>query len=391
MYDFTTPSGTNLNGVANFIIPDPDDPQYIFSCTATRIGARSILTAAHCVTDENTGALLSTAPESFARFLMPGSTDLSPKWYYTTGQSQVIVNPLWQGFNNPNTYLATDMAVVNFGYTLPSWITTYGLYTAFPLGQATENVGYGTYGNGVGPEGFDFGRRWGTNTVDYTGTDPLYSDYLDLYTDFDDPAGVYDTFCFFGVCSGGGPGDRGWHRTGRFGRSALHQRYARGRDLVRHVHLRSVPVGRRHLRAVRRGSQPAVRHVRDAGRLRADLRQHGVHHVGHGAGTRHDRADVDGAPRDRRDRTAAPDELTRAFDRTERGRGDMPRPRSSFGAYTSGMATTPPRARRTLDQYVDIETPEQIVLRTRSRVSARGPPPRSSTRCSASLDSRPSC
>ncbi|MEO7086863.1 MAG: trypsin-like serine protease [Gemmatimonadaceae bacterium] len=198
-YNFTTPDGINFNGVGNFIIPDPDLAGYIFSCTASRIGLRSLLIAAHCVTNDNTGALLSTSGSAFARFLGPGSVEGSPNWYYTPDASQIVVNPLWDGFNNPATYLGTDVAVIDFASDLPDWIPTYELYTGIPLGALATNVGFGTYGGGTGATGFDYGRRWGTNEVDYIAGDHAYDDYLDIYTDFDDPAGKFDTLCVLGI------------------------------------------------------------------------------------------------------------------------------------------------------------------------------------------------
>jgi hypothetical protein len=199
VFNFVTPTGINLNGVGNFIVPDPTDPRFIFSCTASRIGLRTIITAAHCITDDQNGSLLSTSGQSFARFLAPGSTNASPVYYTTPRPLNVVVSPSWHGFNNGSTYLARDLAVVNFTVDLPSFITTYGLFTANPLGRSATLAGYGTYGGGTGATSFDFGRRWGTNTVDYLPTDNTFSDYLDLYTDFDDPAGQYDTFCALGI------------------------------------------------------------------------------------------------------------------------------------------------------------------------------------------------
>jgi hypothetical protein len=198
-FNFTLGDGTNLNGVGNFIIPDPTNDAYIFSCTTARIGPRTILTAAHCVTDDQTGALFNTSGQSFARFLGPGSTNSTRHFYYTPDALQVVVNPFWAGFNNPSTYLANDFAVVNFASDLPAWITTYGLFTGFPIGKSVNEVGFGTYGGGTGPTDFDFGRRWGTNTIDYIPTDETFSDYLDIYTDFDDTQGNFDTFCWLGI------------------------------------------------------------------------------------------------------------------------------------------------------------------------------------------------
>jgi hypothetical protein len=216
-FNFRTADGTNLNGVGNFIVPDPDDPRFVFTCSASRIGLRTIITAAHCVTDDNTGKLLSTWDESFVRFLGPGSNDAMQKWVYDTDVTSIHINPVYHGFNNPSTYLFGDLAVVNFQTPLASFATTYDLFTNVPIGQRSTLAGYGTFGTGNGPTDFDFGRRWGTNQVDYIPTDPTFSDFLDLYTDFDDPERKWDTLCLFlGACdparsteAGTAPGDSG--------------------------------------------------------------------------------------------------------------------------------------------------------------------------------------
>ena len=56
----STVNGINANGVGVLTTPDPLDPAFAFFCTASRVGLRTMIAAAHCVTDENDGSLLST-------------------------------------------------------------------------------------------------------------------------------------------------------------------------------------------------------------------------------------------------------------------------------------------------------------------------------------------
>lgn len=185
--------GINLNGVGILYTPDPANPGYAFACTASRIGYRTMITAAHCVTDQNTGQILTQNTDFYA--FGPGSTNGSKALVGMTSSS-VVVRPEWQGFNN-STYLGHDVALVHFGFTLPSWMTTYGLFTPDPLFAPSTHVGIGGYGNGAqGDVGFDFNRRYGQNRVDYYFDDPNYSDWNILYTDFDNGNPINDAFCY---------------------------------------------------------------------------------------------------------------------------------------------------------------------------------------------------
>jgi hypothetical protein len=209
--------GINLNGVGVLEVAAPDGPGFYY-CTMQRIAPRTILTAAHCVTDDATGSVFSTAYGASAYFRGPGGG------FQQFTAASAHVRPDWFGFSNQNTLLGGDVAVLNFADELPSWVTTYDLSadllapgTAFDR-LASTHVGYGTYGTGVGPTEFgDFNRRWGQNYVDVIGFAGDRDEGV-LYNDFQDAAGNWGTICVVvGVCNptrgpteaGGGPGDSG--------------------------------------------------------------------------------------------------------------------------------------------------------------------------------------
>lgn len=188
--------GINLNGIGVLQTINPDDPRFAFFCTTQRIGRRTLVTAAHCVTDELNGKLLRTANQASTFFIGPDNQ------FHRYDVDFVKVRSDWAGFGNPLSPGAADVAVLNFATDLPSWMTTYSILDeVIPPGTGFSNgavpvtqVGFGTYGTGTGPTEFgDFNRRWGQNYLDFTGFFG-YDDGI-LYTTFNDPDDNYDTTC----------------------------------------------------------------------------------------------------------------------------------------------------------------------------------------------------
>ncbi len=224
-YNFTQ-QGVNFNGIGQLWTRSASGVNSFSTCTASRIGARTMVAAAHCVTDHLTGALRFGAANptlvqngvfsGFVDFMGPGSTT-STRSITRLGYSNVRVRSDWTGFNGSgNTQqLWKDIAVINFATALPDWMPIYSLFSANPVGQTSLHVGYGTYGTGTGATASDSRRRWGTNQVDNIGGSARWENVL--MTDFDNGSPEFDTYCkYFGVCdqgttteAGTAPGDSG--------------------------------------------------------------------------------------------------------------------------------------------------------------------------------------
>jgi hypothetical protein len=184
-----TADGIDANAVARlsvFVSPTSG-----FSCSGALVGPHTILTAAHCVTDDFTGALVTGQDRVRARFVGPGDA-LVDVW-----SRAVAVRPEWLGFYNEATDGGADVALVDFADDLPNWLSPYGLFHGDALFRPTDFIGYGEFGNGRrGALGFDADRRWGQNRVDLV-SDPFFGDGTQiLWTDFDNGVRANDAFCW---------------------------------------------------------------------------------------------------------------------------------------------------------------------------------------------------
>jgi hypothetical protein len=184
----TTVDGVAVDGVARLSIAVPGASGY--SCTGALIGPRTLLTSAHCVTDDLTGALVVAQDGVRARFVGPGDRPVDLQ------STSVAVPASWRGFLDPDGDAGRDVALVGLA-DAPPWTAPYALFAGDPLFRDALFVGYGEFGSGAtGPLGFDARRRWGLNRIDAV-SDPYFGpgDAI-LWTDFDDGTTTGDAFCW---------------------------------------------------------------------------------------------------------------------------------------------------------------------------------------------------
>jgi MYXO-CTERM domain-containing protein len=116
------------------------------ACTATLVGTRTVLTAAHCVLDADTGALLQ--PVNFYLGGFPGGTK------YTA--SSVVTHPAYAGGNQ------SDLAVVRLSQDVQGVQPMQVASSAPQSGETVLLVGYGLVGENSG----EFGtKRKAANTI----------------------------------------------------------------------------------------------------------------------------------------------------------------------------------------------------------------------------------
>ncbi len=162
-------------------------------CTGTLLNnGRDILTAAHCLTDDN-GNL--TAVSSFSLFQTQFGTKSLPSTSFT-------IHPDWTGdFNTGN-----DLALIHLGRLAPIGATGHEIYRGSDeVGQIVSRAGYGLSGTGDTGATLPAGtKRDGQNRYDTLGdvfdgtlsSPPLLGSQLAY--DFDDGTVSHDAFEFFG-------------------------------------------------------------------------------------------------------------------------------------------------------------------------------------------------
>lgn len=189
-----TGTGGAFDGVVKLTVGRPGGT---VTCTGVLLNnGRDILTAAHCLTDDQ-GNLVATS--SFSLFQTAYDSASLPSNSFT-------VHPGWDGeFNTGN-----DIAIVHLGQLAPLGATAYEIYRGSDeVGQDVYKVGYGLSGTGITGDDLPAGtRRSGMNTYDALGD--VFTGVLDtpplpgsqLVYDFDDGSAAHDAFEFFGLMLG---------------------------------------------------------------------------------------------------------------------------------------------------------------------------------------------
>jgi hypothetical protein len=178
--------------VGMFMNYDPATPTSGFVCSGTLLSdRRSILTAAHCVSD----GFGTAGPASTTVFFQPdGGLPVN---------SSIYANPSAPPVGNPDaTAIAVSNIFVNPGYTgqvidqndiavlrlkseAPAWADSYGIHMGNLKGTDFNVAGYGIRGTGAGSIG-SLGRlREGDNRYDFAWGDAAFAGSFDGL--FDDP------------------------------------------------------------------------------------------------------------------------------------------------------------------------------------------------------------
>lgn len=210
---YSTPKGMGYDGVGALQIQANDGYYYICSGALLNDGL-SILTAGHCLTDNQPGGwrALAVTPVFFPSTSPDGVRAILP------ATSTFFVNPGYTG----QVIDANDVAVVRMAAPAPAGVTGYGIYRDNAIGSDFRLVGSGNAGTGntgyTIAAGFNqSNRRTGLNRYDFSFADAEFgggwNGYFgtanpDVYVaDFDNGLAANDASCnmvgyFFGF---GGP------------------------------------------------------------------------------------------------------------------------------------------------------------------------------------------
>lgn len=162
------PGGGFLDGVGDFIINSSN------RCSSALLGdGLHVLTAAHCVTDENGADDFNFGTVRF----------FGDNGNYTIGVDEVFVQASWNG----NFADGNDIAVLRLNSVVDSEITRYDIYTdTDEVGQVGDKAGFGRSGTGVTGSVIGSGtKRTVQNRYDVAGLSPFGISSDVLMYDFD--------------------------------------------------------------------------------------------------------------------------------------------------------------------------------------------------------------
>jgi hypothetical protein len=183
--DPNTPD-SDFAGVASIFMSHDGQSGYI--CTATPISPYHVISAGHCVDEDDNGTNdFGTNVWIIFNYDAPYSHII-----YPSNIAGVHVHPNYTGFNNPN--VNDDLLIIELIDPLPGEIPIYPIYRE-PIDEvvAFTTAGYGTTGTGVdgytqGPQ-FDV-KRTGTNDLDVVYEDDESGPLPEVFAfDFDGPFG----------------------------------------------------------------------------------------------------------------------------------------------------------------------------------------------------------
>jgi hypothetical protein len=146
-----TAAQRNGTGVVRTAIVAGPDAGFTAFCSGTVIGARYILTAAHCV-DAVDPRSADFGTLGVTQFRAGGNAGVRDNAY------KIYINSLWfdptiGGVSPEGAFGAGDVAVIELQNDLPVGTTIYGLFRGNAIGQVSTHISYGTTGNGDGSTG----------------------------------------------------------------------------------------------------------------------------------------------------------------------------------------------------------------------------------------------
>lgn len=182
--NWIAPLGLPFDGVAKLSLSRSDGN---FGCSGSLLdGGAFLMTAAHCVTDDDGNNLLNSATISFQGGAI------------TTTSTEAFVFPTWDGHSLGNN---DDIAILKLDTPINS-IPGFGLATGSPVLQPVLHAGYGLIGTGLTGA---IPGTFGTLHYGYNVYDAVWSGGSLAY-DFDNGTAANDVFCIIAeTCDTGLP------------------------------------------------------------------------------------------------------------------------------------------------------------------------------------------